>query len=388
MLRRNTFYRMARCAATVVLIVPLACSEQDGRDPAASHPADGPPSVVRIDPKAQLEIDSQAVQSRQLPAELSVQGRIQYSPDRYVRISSPLSGVVRAVHGKLGHPAKRDESLLTIESPDIIATYAQLTEAEADRNLAARSLSMARDLYEVKALSQKDMNHAEFEAKRSQAEYDRLRKRLLALMVPEEELDQPAGTRRITGRFEVKSSLDGIIVEKQVSVGQLIDPNEMVFTVANLDVVQAVGDIYERDLRIVKVGLPVTVTVESSPAEPFEGIIRYIGDVVDPNSRTVKIRCDVDNPTHQVKAEEFARITVKFTSPESVIAVPLKAVIRLADKAFVFVSRSNGEFERRNVVLGPSFGDFIEIREGLKSGDHIAVKGTLLLEGALEKQVT
>ncbi|HKR78155.1 MAG TPA: efflux RND transporter periplasmic adaptor subunit, partial [Nitrospira sp.] len=140
--------------------------------------------------------------------------------------------------------------------------------------------------------------------------------------------------------------------------------------------------------RIVKVGLPVTVTVESSPAEPFEGIIRYIGDVVDPNSRTVKIRCDVDNPTHQVKAEEFARITVKFTSPESVIAVPLKAVIRLADKAFVFVSRSNGEFERRNVVLGPSFGDFIEIREGLKSGDHIAVKGTLLLEGALEKQVT
>jgi membrane fusion protein, heavy metal efflux system len=388
MLRRNALRAMAHCAATVVLIAPLACSEQAGHDPVASHPADGPSSVVRIDPKAQLEIDSEAVQSRRLPAELSVQGRIQYSPDRYVRISSPLGGVVRAVHGKLGHPAKRDESLLTIESPDIIATYAQLTEAEADRNLAARSLGMARDLYEVKALSQKDMNHAVFEAKRTQAEYDRLRKHLLALMVPQEELDQPAGMRQISGRFEVKSSLDGVIVEKQVSVGQLIDSTEMLYTVANLDVVQAVGDIYERDLRIVKVGLPVTVTVESSPAQPFEGIIRYIGDVVDSNSRTVKIRCDVNNQKHQVKAEEFARITVKFTSPESVIAVPVKAVIRLADKAFVFVRRSNGEFERRNVMLGPAFGDFIEVREGLKMGEHIAVKGTLLLEGALEKQIT
>ncbi|HKT35926.1 MAG TPA: efflux RND transporter periplasmic adaptor subunit [Nitrospira sp.] len=369
-------------------VLLISCGEQAAHEPAVSKPVDTAQSLVRVDPKAQLEIDSQSVQLRQPTTELAVQGRIQYDPDRYVKISSALSGIVKTVHGKLGKPAKRDESLLTIESPDIITTYAQLTEAESDRNLALRQLSMARDLYNVKALPKKDFNQAEFDAKRTQADYERIRERLLALMVPAEELDQPPEKRRITGRFEVKSPLDGIIVEKHVSVGQLIASNEMLYTVANLDVLQAVGDIYERDLRMVKTGLPVTVTVESVPAQRFNGIIRHIGDVVDPTSRTVKIRCDVGNETHLLKADEFARITIEFASPESIIAVPVKAVIRLADKSFVFVDRSQGEFERREVVLGSSFGDFIEVRDGLKNGEHIAVKGTLLLEGALEKQVT
>jgi len=381
---------MLRLSAMVRWVLPvllIACSEQAGREQTGSKPVDATQSLVRIDPKAHFEIDSQSVQLRQVTTELALLGRIQHSPDRSVKISSPLSGVVRSVHGKLGQPVSRDEPLLTIESPDIIATYAQLTEAEADRNLALRSLSMAHDLYQVKALPQKDLNQAEFEAKRSKAEYERIRKRLLALMVPAEELDQPSDKRQITGRFEVKSPLDGIIVEKQLSVGQLIASNETLYTVANLDVLQAVGDIYEGDLRMVKVGLPVTITVESAPDQRFDGVIRYIGDVVDATSRTVKIRCDVNNESHRLKADEFARIAVQFTSPESVIAVPMKAVIRLADKSFVFVHRSQGEFERREIVVGTAFGDFIEVLEGLKNGEHVAVKGTLLLEGALEKQV-
>jgi cobalt-zinc-cadmium efflux system membrane fusion protein len=369
-------------------VLLMSCGDYTADQPAASKPVDAARSLVRIDPKAQLEIDSQSVQSRPLTTELAVQGRIQYDPDRYVKISSLLSGVVVAVHGKLGQPAKRDESLLTIESPDIIATYAQLTEAEADRDLALRQLAMARALYQVKALPKKDYDQAEFEAKRTQADYERIRGRLLALMVPAKELDQPPERRPITGRFEVKSPLDGIIVEKHVSVGQLIASGEMLYTVANLDVLQAVGDIYERDLRMLTTGLPVTVTVESALDHPFNGVIRYIGDVVDPLSRTVKIRCEVTNETLRLKADEFARITVQFASPTSVIAVPLKAVIRLADKSFVFVDRSQGEFERREVVLGSAFGEFIEVREGLKTGEQIAVKGSLLLEGALEKQVT
>ena len=382
MWRRNGIVRW------LLPVLLISCGQQAAHEPAASKPVEAVQSLVRIDPKAHLEIDSQAVQSRQLTTELAVQGRIQYHPDRYVKISSPLSGVVITVHGKLGQPAQRDESLLTIESPDIIATYAQLTEAEADRHLALRQLAMASDLYKVKALPKKDLDQADVEAKRTQAEYERLRERLLALMVPAKELDQAPEQRRITGRFEVKSPLDGVIVEKHVSVGQLIASNEMLYTVANLDVLQAVGDIYERDLRMVAVGLPVTVTVESAPDHPFNGVVRYIGDIVDPASRTVKIRCEVTNETQRLKADEFARISVKFASPASVIAVPLKAVIRLADKSFVFVDRSQGEFERREVVLGSVFGDFIEVRDGLKNGEYVAVKGTLLLEGALEKQVT
>src|SRR5204862_8322175 len=121
-------------------------------------------------------------------------------PDRYVKISSPLGGVVRDVHGKLGRPVEQDEPLLTIESPDIITAYAQLTRAEADRDLARRSHAVAADLYRVKALPKKDLEQAENDLKRMEAEYQRTRERLLTLKVPASELDQPPTKRKITGR--------------------------------------------------------------------------------------------------------------------------------------------------------------------------------------------
>jgi cobalt-zinc-cadmium efflux system membrane fusion protein len=247
---------------------------------------------------------------------------------------------------------------------------------------------MVRDLYQAKALPKKDLDHAEAEAKRTEADYQRIRERLLVLKVAESELDRPAAVRKITGRFELKAPFDGVIVEKNVSVGQLIDLAESLYTVANTDVLQAVGDIYERDLRMVRVGMPVTVTVDFVPNQRFNGVIRYIGDVVDPTSRTVKIRCDVTNVNHQLKADMFARISVEIGSHGHVVAVPLKAIIRLAEKSYVFVQHSREVFERREVQLGLTFGDFVEVLEGLENGDQIAVEGPLLLEGALEKQLT
>jgi cobalt-zinc-cadmium efflux system membrane fusion protein len=378
-----------RAAVWAALCLVGSLSACQGKDEAQTpHTSADRPAIVRINAKAQQEITSQTAESRPLSNELVVQGRIQYSPDRYVKISSPLNGVVREVHGKLGHAVKQDESLLTLESPDIITAYAQLTRAEADRDLARRSHAMAADLYQVKALPKKELEQAENDLKRTEAEYQRIRERLLVLKVPERELDQPPTQRKITGRFELKSSLDGIIVEKNVSVGQLIDQNEALYTVANLDVMEAIGDIYERDLRLVIPGLPVSIAVDSLPEDRFHGIVRHVGDVVDPTSRTIKIRCDVENPDHALKVDLFARIIVELAAHDAVLAIPRKAVIQLADKAFVFVRRAPEEFERREVTLGPASGDLIEIRQGLRQGEQIAVTGTLLLEGELEKQVT
>ncbi|HEU4684934.1 MAG TPA: efflux RND transporter periplasmic adaptor subunit [Nitrospira sp.] len=372
--------------ALVAALLP-ACQAQD--DSAARQTAGQErPSVIRVTEKALQEITSQPVVPRPLSRELVVQGRIQYAPDRYVNITSPLAGLVQAVHGKLGEPVKRDQPLLSIQSPDIIAAYAQLTEAESDRDLARRTHAMVRDLYRAKALPRKDVEQAENELRRTTAEYERVRERLIALRVPPEELDQPPATRHITGRFELRSPFDGLVVEKKVSVGQLIDSSEVLFTVANLDVLQAVGEIYERTLRLVTPGLPVVVTVEASPDERFGGVVSYVDDIVDPTSRTIKIRCEVQNAEHKLKVDMHARIHVEIPSEEAVIAVPRKAVIQLADKSFVFVRRSPEEYERREVVLGPASGDLIEIRHGVQDGEQIAVTGTLLLEGALERQVS
>ena len=171
------------------------------------------------------------------------------------------------------------ESIVT--SADIGTAYSDFAKAESDWQLAQRSFQLASELYQVKAIPQKEFEQAENDFMKTQAEYQRARGRLRVLKVSERELDKPPDQRKLTARFDVKAPLDGIIVDKSVTVGQLVEPDKTLYTIANPDMLQAVGEIYERDLRLVKPGMAASVRIESLPAQPFPAVIAYIGDVVD-----------------------------------------------------------------------------------------------------------
>ena len=277
--------------------------------------------------------------------------------------------------------------LLSIESADISAAYSDFVKAESDLNLAKRNYELAKDLYETKALSKKDLVQAENDYLKAQAEFKRARGRLLALRVPASELDKPRAERLITSRFDLKSPLTGTVVERNVTVGQTVgaDPTQMLYTIADLNVLQVVAEVYERDLSSVSKEAPVTVTVEAYPDETFPGTIAYVGDVVDPTTRTIKVRCNVTNRDLKLKPEMFARVQLKVGSGTPALAVPKEAVIEVAGQAFVFVQSSDGRYVRRPVVTGTISGDTIQIREGLQAGERVVVKGALLLKGEQEK---
>ena len=132
--------------------------------------------------------------------------------------------------------------------------------------------------------------------------------------------------------------------------------------------------------------MAASVRVESYPAKAFPAIIAYIGDVVDPETRTIKIRCDVTNLDHKLKADMFVRIHIDVSEQTQALALPQSALIRMADKTFIFVQHSPEEYERREVVTGPILEEQIEIQGGVRSGERVVVKGGLLLQGALDKQ--
>ena len=128
-------------------------------------------------------------------------------------------------------------------------------------------------------------------------------------------------------------------------------------------------------------------------SEEFDGhdygathVIAYIGDVVDPETRTIKIRCDVTNLDHKLKADMFVRIHIDVSQQTQALALPQSALIRMADKTFIFVQHNPEEYERREVVTGPILGEYIEIQGGVRSGERVVVKGGLLLQGELDKQ--
>ena len=374
----------------VLLLALLTCGCGEGGKTEAVQAPDKLKSTAGLanhSQELQPQIVVEAVQLKPITGDLSLPGKVQYSEDRYAKISSPVVGRVVEVRAKLGDKVAAGQVLLSIESADIGAAYSDFVKAESDLQLTKRNYELAKDLYETKALSKKDLVQAENDYLKAQAEFRRARGRLLALRVPAAELDKPRTERLITSRFDLKSPLTGTVVERNVTVGLMVgaDPTQMLYTIADLNVLQVVAEVYERDLSRVSKGTPVTVTVEAYPDETFSGTIIYVGDVVDPTTRTIKVRCNVTNHDLKLKPEMFARVRLKTGSSTPVLALPKQAVIEVGGQAFVFVLAADGRYVRRPVVTGTMSGDSIEIREGLQAGERVVVKGALLLKSEQEK---
>ncbi len=373
--------------ALVLAVVVGGCNESGKTEVVQSaeklkpNGSKGPP--FEVSPRIVVE----AAQLKPIVGDLSFPGKVQYSEDRFVKISSPLVGRVTEVRAKLGDKVTAGQVLLTIESADIGAAYSDYVKAESDLQLTTRNYELAKDLFETKALSKKDLIQAENDFYKTQAENRRARERLLALKVPAAELDKPRAEQRITSRFDLKAPLDGTVVERSVTVGQLVgaDPAQMLYTIADLNVLQVVAEVYERDLSRVAKGILVSVTVEAYPGETFSGAIAYVGDVVDLTTRTIKVRCSVTNRGLKLKPEMFARVNLKMGPGASVLVLPREAVIEVGGQAFVFVQAADGRFVRRPVVTGMASGDSIHIRQGVQAGERVVVKGALLLKGEQEK---
>ena len=373
----------------VLLLAVLVGGCGEGSKTEAVQPADKnkPAGEANHAPEVRSQIVVEEVQLKPLAGDLSLPGKVQYSEDLYAKVSSPLVGRVVEVRAKLGGKVAAGQVLLSLESADLGAAYSDFVKAESDFQLSKRNYELANDLYETKAMSKKDLVQAENDFLKAQAEFRRTRERLLALRVPAEELDKPRTERLITSRFDLKSPLAGTVVERNVTVGQMVgaDPTQVLYTIADLNELQVVAEVYERDLSRVSKGVAVTVTVEAYPDETFSGTIVYVGDVVDPTTRTIKVRCNVTNRDLKLKPEMFARVRLKVGSSRPVLALPKEAVIVVGGQAFVFVQAADGRYVRRPVVTGTMSGDTIQIREGLQSGERVVVKGALLLRGEMEK---
>ena len=159
------------------------------------------------------------------------------------------------------------------------------------------------------------------------------------------------------------------------------DPSQVLFTVADLDTLQVVADVYERDLALVKVGQVARVTVEAYPEIGFPAAVAAIGDVVDPNTRTIKVRALVNNESRKLKPEMFARLHVETGDATPFLAIPKEAVLEIDGKEFVYVEEAQGRFVKRQVKVGTASGEQVRILEGLQPGERIVTKGAVLIKG-------
>jgi cobalt-zinc-cadmium efflux system membrane fusion protein len=286
----------------------------------------------------------------------------------------------------LGEHVEAGGVLLVLDSQDIAHAYSEYAREHSELQYTTHAFELAKDLYDNRALALKDLRLAENELIKARAEFRRAKERLLSLRVPAQELEKPLERQQVTSRFEMKSPLAGIVVERNVTPGQSIggDSGQILFTVADLDTLQVVADVYERDLAdlaLVKEGQRAKVNVEAYPDVSFPATVTAIGDVVDPTSRTIKLRAVVNNKDHRLKPEMFARLHIEVGESRVLLTIPREAVLEEDGKEFVYVVESPDHYVRQNVKVSTISADQVRVLEGLASGQRIVTKGAVLVKG-------
>lgn len=369
-------------AALAMLLVVAACGRDD-QPPRSDAAVPLPAKKETVSVEAQPRVETTVVDFSPSHQALMLSGKVAYGEDRYSRISSPLQGRVVEVRAHLGDRVKAGDILLVVDSPDIAQSYSEYVKEDSDLQYATRAYELAKDLYENKAMPLKDLKQAENELVKARAEFRRAKERLLSLRIPAQELNKPLDKQKITSRFEMKSPLAGIVVERAVTPGQSVsgDVSHILFTVADLDMLQVLADLYERDLALVREGQFAVVKVEAYPGVDFPATVAAVGDIVDPATRTIKVRAWVKNDSHKLKPEMFARLHLEVGEAAQFIAVPREAVLEIDGKQFVYVVEDRDRYVKREVKISNISSDQVRIVEGLTRGERIVTKGAVLIKG-------
>ncbi len=320
-------------------------------------------------------IATMVVQPASISDYLDVPAHIQPDPTRVVRVFPPVGGRLISVEIRPGDRVKKGQTLATLESSEVSAARADYQKARADNELKQAALKRASLLFEHQVLAEKDYEQAHADADMAQAELARAREHLRLLGI------DPEGSSDI---LKVVATRAGTVLDIGAAPGELsksLDSPAPLCTLADLDVVWAVGDVYEKDVESLKLAGKARVRVNAYPGNTWEGPVRPLSDALDPATRTLKVRVVLPNPGWRLKPEMFASISIPHTGAQGIL-IPASAVLHEGDAAAVYVEKSAGHFQRRTVSLGRTFGQRVEVTGGLKSGEKIVVEGALLLRSA------
>jgi membrane fusion protein, heavy metal efflux system len=323
------------------------------------------------------------VNAEALPDLLSVTANISHNQDRVFHVTPRIRGRVVEVYVSLGSSVGQGTRLALLDSTELGESKAEYLKAKTLLELAKANYEREKSLFDQKIAAQKDVLAAEADYRKAEAEVKTLNERLRLFGLSDEAI---ANLDSAPSRYVILSPGPGVIVEREISQGEVIEAGKKVFTVSDLSAVWVLLNVYEKDLAKIKVGMPVKIMAESYPGEVFNGKVVYINDTVDPQSRTVPVRVVVPNPGRRLKPGMFA--TAEIQTPAStgtIFMIPPIAVQKIEGKSSAFVQEGEGNFLKRDLELGRSMGGKVEVKSGLKEGEQVVTEGSFVLKSELLK---
>lgn len=310
-----------------------------------------------------------------------VAASVQVDETRMAQVGSAVTGRVTAVRAQVGDRVAPGQPLASVASTDLANAQMNYLQAIAQAQFHARAVERAQLLVSADVMPNADLQRRQADLASAEAALKAGRDYLRGLGMSEAGLRRLSETRSIDSNVALASPRPGVVIERKIAQGQVIQPSDAVFVVADLSTLWVVADVPEQLTRGLRVGESVEVEVPSLGDARITGRLDFVAALVNPETRTVRVRMSVDNRGGELKPAMLASMLIKGPAAR-VLAVPAGAVVREADQDHVFVRAGEAGWQMARVRLGPENGGVRPVVEGLAEGQRIAVRGAFHINAA------
>ncbi len=335
--------------------------ELSGGGGAAGAPAPEGLSGVTIDGARQQLIGLKIAHAEvgEVGGSFRTSGRVAVDETRVHHVNVKFSGFMEHVHADfVGRPVKKGERLFSVYSPELLSAQQEYLLALETRKQLGDAGGMGED---------------------GEALVRAARRKLELWDVPRAVIERLDRTREASRTVTFRSPANGVVTKKDVVPGMRVNAGDMPFEIVDLSRVWVLADAYESDLRHVKIGMPARLTLKAFPNRAFKGRVAFVDPLLDPRTRTAKVRVEFANPTGELKPEMFGDVVLEGKS-RAAVRIPTDAVIHSGTKSVVFVALGDGKFQPREVQLGDGDAEFVEVVSGVEKGDGVVTRANFLVD--------
>lgn len=343
-----------------------------------SAPSEADTQVVQVDANLLSQLKVTEVIYSELSDTLRVAGQIDFDEQSLTRIGASVTGRVTQIHAPLGAVVNRGDVLATINSSELSNSQLAYLRARSEKELHRRNVERAKTLFASDVISAAELQRRENEFEIASAETRAAQDQLRVLGVSPQAIERLGSSGAIDSGSSVMSTIQGVVVERKVATGQVVQPSDVMFVVANLNRVWAVAQVPEQQVSQVKAGQAVHIEVPALGHEKILGKLIYVGQTVNPETRTVLVRTELDNKGGRLKPSMLATMLIE-SAPLPRVVVPSSAVVRQDDKDHVFVEQSDGKFRLTPVKLAAEQNNQRVVLEGIQTGMRVVSEGAFHL---------
>lgn len=370
----NTLFRLS-CTLLLATLAITGCK----KPPIDSNLAVTPdPLSVTVNETLQAQLKVSEVANSEISDILRVAGQIDFDEQALTRIGASVTGRVTQINAQLGTEVKRGDTLALINSSELSSSQLAYLKARSEKEFHKRTVQRAKTLFEADVISAAELQRRESEYEVASAQTRAAQDQLRVLGVNLKAVEELATTGSIDSVSSVMATIKGVVVERRISTGQVVQPADVLFTVADLSRVWAVAQVPEQQVAQVRVGQSVRIEVPALQNEKLVGKLIYVGQTVNPETRTVLVRTELDNANGRLKPSMLASMLIE-SSPIKRLVVPITAVVREQDADYIYIEEKPGIYRLKPVRLSTEHNGQRVVLEGLSQGTRVVSDGAFHL---------